>query len=299
MIEEKDYKSRIEAYLPKALQVPGSMPQTLLEAMTYSLMAGGKRVRPVLTLAVADMLEDKASSKAEVLDLAAAVEMIHTYSLIHDDLPAMDNDVLRRGKATNHVVFGEAMAILAGDALLTRAFELMGRHYDEANYPAGQKLRAWAVLSRCAGASGMVGGQVLDIESEKNESTLDEIIELQTLKTARLIQAGIVGVAELLGASDKVIGSLKDFGLYLGQAFQIQDDILDVVAEESQLGKSTGKDQDHNKGTFVTLLGLNGAKEKLTQVWQQLDLSLEQLRGEGLETDFLEAYVDLLRQRTY
>ncbi len=299
MTEEKDYKVRIEAYLPQALEAPGKMPSTLLDAMTYSLMAGGKRVRPVLTLAVADMLESKASSKPEVLDLAAAVEMIHTYSLIHDDLPAMDDDVLRRGKATNHVVYGEAMAILAGDALLTRAFELMGRSYAKDTYPAEQKLRAWAYLSSCAGASGMVGGQVLDIESEDKESLLEEIIELQTLKTARLIQAGIVGVAELLGASEKVLKSLEDFGLYLGQAFQIQDDILDVVAEEAKLGKSTGKDQDHNKGTFVTLLGLQGAGEKLAEVWQKLDLSLKQLREEGLETAFLENYVDLLRQRTY
>ena len=227
----------------------------IYDAMSYSLMAGGKRLRPVIMMMTAVMLGKDAKT---VLPFAAALEMIHTYSLIHDDLPAMDNDDLRRGRPTNHKVYGEAMAILAGDALLTRAFEAVSV-YDEPGVDKARVLRAISVLARTAGCDGMIGGQVIDIES-KNED-MELLKYLHSLKTGAIIRAaGVIG-AILSGADEDEIAAVDSFCKNLGIAFQIQDDILDVTGSEEELGKPIGSDMENEKSTYVTLCGVDRAKE--------------------------------------
>ncbi len=231
-------------------------PQSkIYEAMRYSLFAGGKRLRPVIMLLVCDMLK---GDKNEVMPFACAMEMIHTYSLIHDDLPAMDNDDLRRGKPTNHKVFGEAIAILAGDALLNKAFEIVSSHKYK------NEKNAMVAISRLAlssGTEGMIGGQTVDICSEGKKISEDELIYLHTLKTGAIIRSsGIIG-AIMSGASDEQIKAIDDFCLNLGIAFQIQDDLLDVLGTEEELGKPIGSDGENLKTTFVTLLGVDGSKK--------------------------------------
>ncbi len=230
---------------------------SIFDAMSYSLFAGGKRLRPIIMLLVCDML---GGNEKEALPFACALEMIHTYSLIHDDLPAMDNDDLRRGKPTNHKVFGEALAILAGDSLLNMAFEITS----SAETKAPKKtLRAIKELSRASGALGMIGGQVIDIESENKEISHDVLLKLHSLKTGAIIRAaGIIG-AVLSGASEEEIKAVDGFCLNLGLAFQIQDDILDVSGNEETLGKPIGSDIENHKTTFVTLFGLEKAKEEV------------------------------------
>lgn len=226
----------------------------IYEAVSYSLFAGGKRLRPVLMLLVSDML---GGEQSEVLPFACAMEMIHTYSLIHDDLPAMDNDDMRRGKPTNHKVFGEAMAILAGDALLNKAFETVSAH----NYmDAKRALRAINILSVSSGTEGMIGGQVIDMESENKTIGLDELLNLQALKTGAIIRSsGVIG-AVMSGADEGEIRAVDEYCLNLGIAFQIQDDILDVIGDVKELGKPTGSDFENQKSTFVSLYGLDKAK---------------------------------------
>lgn len=230
---------------------PEDNPQkTIYEAMRYSLLAGGKRLRPVIMLMTAEMLGKSAEL---VLPFACALEMIHTYSLIHDDLPAMDNDDLRRGKPTNHKVFGEAMAILAGDALLTKAFEVVSE-YDLPDVPKTAVLRAISILAKNAGTEGMIGGQVVDIEARDED--LELLKYLHSLKTGALIRAsGVIG-AVLSGADDRQIKAIDDFCYNLGIAFQIQDDILDVIGTEEALGKPIGSDAECGKSTYITLCGL-------------------------------------------
>lgn len=231
----------------------------IYEAMGYSLMAGGKRLRPVIMMMTAEMMGRDARI---VLPFAAALEMIHTYSLIHDDLPAMDNDDLRRGRPTNHKVFGEAMAILAGDALLTRAFEAVSG-YDEPDVDKQRVLRAISVLARTSGCDGMIGGQVIDIES-KNED-IELLKYLHSLKTGALIRAaGVIG-AILAGGTEEQIRAVDDFCKNLGIAFQIQDDILDVCGTEEELGKPIGSDAENEKSTYVTLCGIEKAKELVSE----------------------------------
>ena len=230
----------------------------IYEAMSYSLFAGGKRLRPVIMIMTAKML---GAQPETVLPFACAMEMIHTYSLIHDDLPAMDNDDLRRGKPTNHKVFGEAKAILAGDALLTKAFEIAAG-YDVQGVCKKSVLRAISVLAKAAGADGMVAGQMIDIES--HDEDLELLRHLHSLKTGAIIRAaGVIG-AILSGADEESVKAVDDFCLNLGIAFQIQDDILDVMGSEQELGKPIGSDAENHKSTYVTICGIEGAK-KLAQ----------------------------------
>ena len=249
------YIDLAESALQEYMQVIDNPQKKIYEAEEYSLMAGGKRLRPVIMMMTAKMC---GLSPEKVLPFATAIEMIHTYSLIHDDLPAMDNDDLRRGKPTNHKVFGEAIAILAGDALLTKAFEIAASTNCEGISPE-QVIRAISVLSKAAGDNGMIGGQVVDIESRNEDEAL--LKYLHSLKTGALIKAsGMIG-AILAGAKDEEIHAVESFCGNLGIAFQIQDDILDVVGDEAELGKPIGSDAENKKSTYVTLFGVEKAEE--------------------------------------
>ena len=252
--ELQTYVSHIEKYLDGCFDFYEFEPQTVLfDSMRYSLLAGGKRLRPVF---VFDFCRMAGGCWPDATPFAAAVEMIHTYSLIHDDLPSMDKDDFRRGRPTNHKVYGEAMAILAGDAMLTSAF---GHIADAPNLSADAKLRAVSYLSRCAGETGMVGGQVLDIMAEQRECTEQEILNIQNRKTGALIKAAcVLGVMAANGTAEQEFAAME-FADHLGLAFQIRDDMLDVIGDAEKLGKATG--MDGQKNTFVRLYGLTKCEE--------------------------------------
>ena len=251
-------KQLVEEALEKYSPAPVGLEKTVSEAARYSLFAGGKRLRPVLCLAAADAL---GGSFEHVLPVACALEMIHTYSLIHDDLPAMDNDDFRRGRPTNHKVFGEAMAILAGDALLTEAFSLAAGAGDEAEISADKLLRVISVIARASGYRGMVGGQVIDMECETREADLATIEYMHIRKTGALISASLEVGAILGGGDDHQIGTLTRYGHHLGLAFQITDDLLDVEGDAQAMGKTPGSDAAKNKKTYPALLGIPQSKE--------------------------------------
>lgn len=241
----------------------------LIEAMRYSLQNGGKRVRPLLTL----LFCDAAGGKAEnALPFASAVEYIHTYSLIHDDLPCMDNDALRRGKPSNHVVYGEATALLAGDSLLTAAFEVLssarGRCSDQA------VSQAVMCLSRLAGARGMAGGQQLDLENEGKKADFDSLRLMDQLKTGALIEAACELGCLAAGADETMLKAAREFAENVGLAFQIQDDILDVTSSASKLGKNTGSDVLNDKSTYVSLLGVEKCSLLVGELTAKADAAL-------------------------
>lgn len=244
-----EYLQCIETYLKENCFIYDSEPQTTLFAsMRYSLLAGGKRLRPIF---VFDFCRMCGGDWKKAVPFAAAVEMIHTYSLIHDDLPCMDNDDFRRGKPTNHKVYGEAVAVLAGDALLTAAFSFLAK----SDYPADVRIRAVEVLAACAGELGMVGGQILDMDSEHRQCTADEVIAIQSRKTGALIRAACcLGVLAGMG-SEVQFNAASEFAANLGLAFQIRDDMLDVIGNAQELGKAVGVDA--LKNTFVQLYGLD------------------------------------------
>lgn len=263
----QSYLEQIEEYLAGCVEKSELPHKKIFEAMEYSLLAGGKRLRPIIMMMTAKMF---GKNEKTVLPFAAALEMIHTYSLIHDDLPAMDNDDLRRGRPTNHKVFGEATAILAGDALLTLAFETASG--SDTQLAPEKTVRAISVLARAAGYNGMIGGQVIDIES-KNED-LELLKYLHSLKTGALIRAaGTIG-AILADAGEDEIRSVDEFCKNLGIAFQIQDDILDVVGNEQELGKPIGSDAENEKSTYVTLCGLERARELVEEYTKRATDSL-------------------------
>jgi geranylgeranyl diphosphate synthase type II len=247
------YRRHVERYLETYYARFRNEPQKILfDSMDYSLLAGGKRLRSMLLLEFCHMV---GGDWKKALPFAAAIEMIHTYSLIHDDLPCMDNDDFRRGKPTNHKVYGETMAILAGDALLTDAFTVAS----SASLPAESVLQAIQVLSECAGSLGMVGGQVLDIQSEDRLLTEQEVLDIQTRKTGALIRAACAMGAIAGGATPEQYDAACQYAAGLGLAFQIRDDMLDVIGSAEELGKSIGTDQDKN--TFVRLYGLQQCEE--------------------------------------
>ncbi len=246
--QEAEYHTYIENYLDqKCLQYAQEPQRDLFAAMRYSLLAGGKRLRPILVL---DFCRMCGGDWHQAVPFAAAIEMVHTYSLIHDDLPCMDNDDYRRGKPTNHKVYGEAMAFLAGDALLTEAFLLLAT----SSFMDSMKVAAVKVLASCAGCCGMVGGQVLDIQSESRQCTAQEVLDIQTRKTGALISAACqLGVLAAGGSREQLSGAIS-FAENVGLAFQIRDDMLDVIGNEKELGKAVGVDA--TKNTFVQLYGL-------------------------------------------
>ncbi len=250
--------------------------QTLMDAMRYSVKAGGKRIRPILMLKTAEML---GAQKSEVMPFAIAIELIHTYSLIHDDLPCMDNDDLRRGKPTNHKVYGEAMAVLAGDALLNLAYEILFRNVSGIN-----KINASRMLSRFAGFSGMIGGQACDVRNEGKTYSEETLNYIHQNKTGKLITASVL-VASCL-AGDKYIVNLKDYGENLGLLFQITDDILDFTSSNEELGKTINKDQNSGKLTFVTLYGIEKAKEIAITTCNNAINAIKDIAGSEFLVDF-------------
>ena len=247
-MQTERYVQYIEKYLNEVcFQYEAEPQKTLFSSMRYSLLAGGKRLRPVF---VFDFCRMCGGDWKQAVPFAAAVEMVHTYSLIHDDLPCMDDDDFRRGNPTNHRVYGEAIAVLAGDALLTAAFGFLAK----AHYGAEIKIKAVEILAECAGEVGMVGGQVLDIQSEERQCTEQEVIDIQTRKTGALIRAACMLGVLAGGGSDTQLNAASDFASHLGLAFQIRDDMLDVIGDARELGKAVGVDTDKN--TFVQLYGL-------------------------------------------
>ncbi|MCX7772450.1 MAG: polyprenyl synthetase family protein [Clostridia bacterium] len=274
------YSECAEHWIKQHLAIEEVPEKRLYEAMQYSLLAGGKRLRPVLSLAVCDMLD---GDREKVLPFACAIELIHTYSLIHDDLPCMDNDDFRRGKPTNHKVFGEAMAVLAGDALLNRAFELMLAETLQQDGFSEGRAKAALIIARAAGSSGMIAGQVVDMESENRQIPYELLCYMHARKTGAIIKASILAPAELLKASDNVKASLSQYAEKIGLAFQIKDDILDIEGSASVIGKPVGSDEKNNKSTFVTVLGLKKAKELLKTSIEQAVEALKPLK----HTDFL------------
>jgi geranylgeranyl diphosphate synthase type II len=251
---------------------------TLRDAMRYSLSAGGKRLRPWLCMESAGLFGDAGAA----LDFACAIEMIHTYSLIHDDLPAMDDDVLRRGKPTSHVVFGEAVAILAGDALLNGAYEVMTRFALE--HPALNGLGAMDIMARAAGASGMVAGQTADMEFEHKDKDERVLHYIHERKTAAMIRGAILSGAAMMHADRGAMDALYDYGQRLGLVFQIVDDILDVTADAATLGKTPGKDEAEGKQTFATVYGVGRARQIAAEQTQLAVNALSRFeeRGETL-----------------
>ena len=278
-------KTEIEAYLAT---LPRGEKDLLTESMAYSLNGGGKRLRPALFLITAELYGEDGM---KLLPFAAAIEMIHTYSLIHDDLPAMDNDDYRRGRLTNHKVFGEAQAILAGDALLTEAFYLMASV--AADYPAERVVAAVALAGDLAGIGGMVRGQTADVAAEGKRVNLDELKAIHNDKTAALIRLSLMSAAMLVGADNDDIEKLSDYGLYLGLAFQIVDDILDHESTFEELGKPIGSDEEQGKTTYITLLGAAGAKEAAREAAKAAMAAADSLSVEA------EVLVDLAESLLY
>ncbi|HCD70992.1 MAG TPA: geranyl transferase [Thermovirga lienii] len=269
-----------------------NVPNTLWESMTYSLMAGGKRIRPVLTMTVGEVFGLR---EEEVLPLATAVEMIHTASLIHDDMPCMDNDTLRRGKPTNHVVYGEAMALLAGDALFLYAIEQAIRNLTAiGNLDKSNIMEAAKTLLEAAGPSGICSGQAMDMH-EANNSFFSPW-KIAYYKTATLIKAAVVSPAQLAGASSDDIKALTSYASHLGVAFQMVDDILDVIGEKNSLGKNPGKDEAQGKNTFIAVYGLEEAV-KLARLHSQK--SIGALSKIDKDTKYLASFAIYLESRTY
>jgi len=231
--------------------------------MNYSLMAGGKRLRPIFVLAAAEAL---GGSKEAALPVACAIEMVHTYSLIHDDLPAMDNDDYRRGKLTNHKVYGEAMAILAGDALLTHAFYSITEAHKVHGVPAERVLAITEELSAYAGARGMVGGQAADMLGEQGLTKLEELEYIHTHKTSDLIVFSLRAGGHLAGATESQLAALSEFGQAIGLAFQIQDDILDLIGDEQKLGKPVKSDEKQMKVTYPYFIGMDASEHKIKEL---------------------------------
>lgn len=294
--------AEIEEILRKYLPQETGLQRTVLEAMNYSVLAGGKRLRPMLMQEVYRMLGGKGR---EIEPLMAAIEMIHTYSLVHDDLPAMDNDEYRRGRRTTHAVYGEAMGILAGDGLLNLAWETAMKAFSlciqEEQIP-GEKAdllqrtaRAVALLARKAGVYGMIGGQTADIEAEEQEQvSMEQLLFIHENKTAALIQAAMMVGAIMAGADEEQIRQMERCAYDIGIAFQIQDDILDVTGTMEELGKPIGSDEKNHKQTYVTLKGLEASAEEVEQMSREAMDILDSMEG---DSSFLQALTASLIHR--
>jgi geranylgeranyl diphosphate synthase type II len=283
----KRHGSATEAYMRQALARQTDAPARLVEAMDYSLMAGGKRLRPTLVLESAIACGGDVNGSA--LSAAAAIELIHTFSLVHDDLPAMDNDDLRRGRPTNHKVYGDAMAILAGDGMISLAFELIATDAE-----ASVAAKLIAELAHATGPQGMIGGQVLDMEGEQKSLKLEQLQQLHRMKTGALLVAACRLGALSTNASTVQVSALAGFGRHLGLAFQIVDDLLDVTASAEQMGKATGKDAAKGKNTYPALLGVD---ETRRQAKAQLDEAVASLKPLGSAADGLRSLASFVVER--
>jgi geranylgeranyl diphosphate synthase, type II len=291
-------RARIDEALSRFLPTPPEYPRVVYEAMRYSLEAGGKRLRPILTLAAAETVAGTSTTARAIelaLPAACAVELIHTYSLIHDDLPAMDDDSLRRGRPTNHVVYGEGMAILAGDGLLTEAFALLSTEPRDPDL-AARRLRTIQTIAVAAGARGMVGGQAIDLLAV-GSSTFDEysLQDMHGRKTGALIRAAAVAGAIMGGGTDDAIAAVEEYGRHLGLAFQIVDDILDVEGDAKDLGKTAGKDAKAGKPTYPSTYGLDESRRLAAE---RHDDALAALRAAGLHQSRLADIAAWVIKRT-
>ena len=273
------YNEMIENRLTQVLSVKETEYSHLLEAMSYSAEAGGKRIRPKLML---EFMRVAGGNPENALNFAIALEMIHTYSLIHDDLPCMDNDDMRRGKPSCHIKYGEATALLAGDALLTDAFRVA---LSTNGIPADRLVKAGKILSECAGSNGMIGGQVIDLKYENSKAPLEVVLELYRLKTGALLKAAATIGCVLAGADDNMINSAVIFAEKVGLAFQIRDDILDVISTEEELGKPIGSDSESNKSTYVSLVGLEQAQKDVERLTNE---AIDSLKAFGNEAEELK-----------
>lgn len=273
-ITVEDLRTEIDNWLSEYFQNKGSYNKKVYEAMSYSLNAGGKRIRPLLSILTYMLYKE---DYKEILPVAAALEMIHTYSLIHDDLPCMDNDDLRRGRPTNHKVFGEAVAVLAGDGLLNEAMNIMFKYCMEKDRNA---IKACRIISESAGAEGMIGGQTVDILSENTKIPIDQLYYMHSKKTGALIKTSILAGAILAEAPETDIKNLDYYGQKLGLAFQIKDDILDIVGDTAVLGKKAKSDLDNNKTTFITAYGLNKCIEMCNSLTGECVEVLDKLSGD-------------------
>lgn len=284
------YLPQLEEQMLNKLETYASH-KVLKEAMQYSVEAGGKRIRPLLVLLVCQAGGRPIEQNA--LQVAGSLEFMHTYSLIHDDLPEMDNDDLRRGKPTNHKVFGQDIAVLAGDALLTESLGWL----TETTLLPETKVTLINALAKAAGANGMVAGQAGDILGEKQKLTLEQLIKVHQNKTGRLLEYACFAGGILANGTSRACAILADFGAEFGLAFQIYDDILDVTATTAELGKAVHKDQDHNKNTYPLILGLDKAKIALITLVSELESKLEELASEGFETSLLRQLLDYFKIR--
>lgn len=268
----KEYKTSIDTYLEKVFSDRNYDYSKVIDAMAYSVAAGGKRIRPILTLEFARIAN---SDVKKMMPLACAVELIHTYSLIHDDLPCLDNDDVRRGQPSCHIQFDEATALLAGDGLLTMAFDLIANSEIEDKY----KVKAIGILAKNAGIHGMIGGQVLDIAHEGQSVTQKQLDNINLLKTSALIEAAcLMGCVE--SDDEKVVDTAKTYARNVGLAFQITDDVLDVTSSVEQLGKPIGSDAENKKDTYVSLLGIEKCKEIADGLTNEACVKLENLEGD-------------------
>lgn len=282
-----EVKSIIENYLPQE----DGFQRTLLEAMNYSMLVGGKKLRPLLMQQTYVMF---GGTSAIVQPFMAAIEMIHTHSLIHDDLPAMDNDEYRRGKKTTHIVYGEAMAILAGDALLNHAYETAARAF--AMEPQNPNIgRAFAILASRTGIDGMIGGQSVDVEFVDRPLTEEQLSFIYRMKTSALIEAAMMVGAVLAGAGEEEVETVRQIAEKVGLAFQIQDDILDVIGDREVLGKATKSDEKNNKTTYVTVKGLEQAKKDVARYSEEAVQLLQKL---PCENEFLHELILQLIHRS-
>jgi len=283
-------KALVEQALKQELYREAPLDAKLAESMEYSLMAGGKRLRPILVMAAADAV---GADGAQFVTTGCALEMIHTYSLIHDDLPAMDNDDYRRGKLTNHKVYGAGLATLAGDALLTLAFEVLLR---QSGVSDATRLAVVREMAMAAGMNGMVGGQAIDLASEGHRIPMEQLKKMHMGKTGALFRAAIRSGAILGGADDAQLAALTRYADAFGLAFQITDDILDVIGDEAAIGKPVGSDERNHKSTYVTLLSLEKA-QALAQ--ETVNDAISALDGFGDEAAFLRGLVQMLIERNH
>lgn len=272
---------------------PSIRQKTVMEAMRYSLLGGGKRIRAVLTL---EFCRAFGGADAAALPPACAVEMVHAFSLIHDDLPCMDDDDLRRGRPTSHKVFGEAMAVLAGDGLLNLAYEHLSREETVKALPHGAAFRLIRSLSRGAGGCGMLGGQVIDVENEGSPASLEQLRSMHRMKTGALICSACEMGCIAAGADGAALEKAREYAETIGLGFQITDDILDVEGDAAFLGKNTGSDARGQKATYVALLGLDGAKREAERLFDEARSVLSELE---CRQDFLMPFTRLLAQRRY
>lgn len=287
-LKRVDYIERvIKKYLPEET----GFQKTIFEAMNYSILAGGKRIRPMLLLETFRLFQKEEDSVVEPFMIA--IEMIHTYSLVHDDLPALDNDEYRRGRKTTHAVYGEAMAILAGDALLNYAYEVAMSAFDKTKEHK-RVIDAMKILVRKPGIYGMIGGQVVDVESSNQEVSKEKLDFIYRLKTSALIEASMLIGAILAGAKESELHLIEEAALNIGLAFQIQDDILDVISTTKELGKPVLSDEKNNKTTYVTIEGIDKAKEEVENISKK---AIENIAELNRENEFLDMLMTMLITR--